>query len=259
MTELEHLFRWAIYIDYRTSPERLIGTIRNRIVNGLDAWHDTAMINVYSRITECSTAQISRSHFVLSINEFLLRYRQEIMDEAQSKGVDGRAIAAAITWEFRENLKGRYSDYWQAVFPGKTSGIGWGSMHTQEALRLMPGDQSLEAIACIRMDAVTIIPLVAKFMKDCIDLYFSESNGIYIGSDPALIAFFYNTGLKKVKGSARTRKRELDALNYSPMNVELKVGVNPMAKWVKDNLGRFEKFKTEPKTPARVRTVAISS
>ncbi|MCB0630558.1 MAG: hypothetical protein KDD15_12515 [Lewinella sp.] len=258
MSDLESLFRWAIYYDYRTTPERILRNLRNRLYGGVNDLHDTSVINVYSRLTDCSAEQISRSHLVLSISEFLGRYKQNIMQEARSRGIDARAVAAAISWEFQENLKGRLTDYAQIFFPGKTSGIGWGSMHTQEAQRLTQSRHSVSEIACIRMDAMTVIPLVAQFMKDCVDLYFKESGGVFIGQDSAVVAYFYNTGLNKVKESASKQRKKLEHLPYSPKAVRLKVLINPMARWVHDNITQFEHFKTEPQWPLKVRTVAVA-
>ena len=96
MSDLESLFRWAIYYDYRTTPERILRNLRNRLYGGVNDLHDTSVINVYSRLTDCSAEQISRSHLVLSISEFLGRYKQNIMQEARSRGIDARAVAAAM-------------------------------------------------------------------------------------------------------------------------------------------------------------------
>ena len=252
-SDFESLFRWAMYYDYRTTPERVAACLSDA-----NCLHDTAVINFYSSMTECSPAQLSRSHFVLSITEFLAQYKQNIISEAKGKGLDARAVAAAIAWEFRQNLTGRLTDYLQIMSPGKKSGIGWGSMHTQEAIKLT-GKTDIDDVACIRMDALSIIPLVAQFMKDCVDTYYTESNGIYIGKDPAVVSYFYNTGLKKVRESAKQRGKEIDALGVPPKTITLNVSVNPMAKWVKNNLDSFEQFKTSPKIPMSYRSIAVAN
>ncbi len=264
MQDLESLFRWAIYYDYRTTPEQLISKMKNRMLDGVDAVmnvpnavHDWGMVTAYGNVTECSPAQLSRSHFVLSLSEFLSQFKQNILDESKSRKIDGRAVAAVISWEFQENILGRWTDYMQILKPGKSSGVGWGSMHAQEALRRVEGKHTLKEIACIRMDAVTLIPLVAQFLKDCVDTYYKASGGVYIGKEPAIMAFFYNTGLGKANESAKKWKKKLDKMNQTPSQIELKVSVNPMAKWVMDNIDDFSNFKTEPSISGRIRTVAV--
>jgi len=263
MNNLESLFRWAIYHDYGTSPEQLaqnmraytVDTIRSAKTSIVDTL-ETINASKYSVVTGCSIDQIKHSHFVLSISEFLARFQSDIISSGRSEGIDATAIAAVITWEFEKNLKGRLSDYFQTIAPGDTSGVGWGSMHTQEALKLS-SDKSLREISCIRMDAKSVIPLVAKFIKNCVDEYYKES-GIYIGNDPVVMAFFYNTGISKARESARKRKNEVPDIPNSSQVIHLNVTVNPMAKWVKNNLNQFTKFYTTPSVPNNVKAYAVA-
>lgn len=252
MDDLERLFRWAIYHDYGVSPEQL----GQQIISYVGDIPRRAKAHTFSAVTGCSVQQIERSHFILSISEFLIRFQSDIINSGRSEGIDATAIAAVITWEFEKNLKGRLSDYPQMIKPGKTSGIGWGSMHGEEAAKLSSG-KSLREISCIRMDAKSVIPLVAKFIKNCVDEYYKES-GIYIGNDAAVMAYFYNTGISKARESARKRKSEVPDIPNSSQVIQLNVTVNPMAKWVKNNFNQFTKFYTAPNVPSGVKAYAVA-
>jgi|GEM_PF-3335994 len=264
MDDLERLFRWAIYHDYGLTPEQIGQNIRDYTVDTIKSGKTSIVDTLetmdalkYSAVSGCSIDQIKRSHFVISISKFLTRFQSDIMNSGRKEGIDATVIAAVITWEFEKNLKGRLSDYAQVIKPGNTSGIGWGSMHGEEAAKRIPGKHSLREISCIRMDAKSVIPLVAKFIKDCVDEYYKES-GIYIGNDPAVMAFFYNTGISKARESARKRKNEVPDIPNSSQVIHLNVTVNPMAKWVKNNLNQFTKFYTAPSVPNGVKAYAVA-
>jgi len=177
MEELERQLRWAFYFDYGTSPERY-----------WESFKYESEASFYASISGCTEDQMKASHFMLSINQFLRIYKTQIISDSKKFGIDGRAVAAVVTWEFEQNLKGRRSDYVQMMKPGSTSGIGWGSMHTQEALNLAGDTHSLREVACLRMDANTVIPMIAEFIKKCIDRYYKKSKGLFIGHDVPVMA-----------------------------------------------------------------------
>jgi len=250
MNDLKSLLRWAFYFDFGTSPERMA----SHYANELRQAPSRATVRVLSELSGCSPEQLNRSHFLISINDFLRLYKSNIIEAGRNTGINAAVIAAVIRWEFLKNLIGRGTDDVQLFFPGQNDGIGWGSMHTQEAISLTD-ERNLNRVACIRMDAVSIIPLIAQFIKNCVDEYFDASNGIYIGNDLAVMAYFYNTGMPKVQESAR-RNRIYNDVSLRD-NVRLNVTVNEMARWVTANHSQFIPYNTTPQIPDLVKAYAV--
>ncbi len=71
------------------------------------------------------------------------------------------------------------------------------------------------------------------------------------------MAYFNNTGLGKVRESANNRKIKLTN-DATCQRIGLNVTVNPMAKWIKENLSDFEQFKTPANTPGNVKGIAFA-
>lgn len=232
MNELENIFRWAFYYDFGKSLEQFFGIRPTReTVLGLE--------------TSCSDSNIQNSLFRLTAREMLNIFRTHVIRAGKKHNIDARAIAGAIAWEYEENLKGRISDKFQ-VHLGGGRGIGWGSIHHKPAKDIRP-NLSEQELVCARLDAEQTISMVAEIMAQNAQRYFELTNGIWINDNPVLLAYFFNTGMTEtVVKKAKSRR-----LNVSDENlvVPLTVTVNPMAKWIYSNIGRFEDFKTVPDEP----------
>ena len=167
-----------------------------------------------------------------------------------------------ISWEYIENnLRGRMTDYAQVrikkiPFVYDNAGVGIGSMHTAEAMNLMPGDPSYQDAVCERMNAYTAIPLIAEFISNAAETFYIESNGIFIRDNPVVMSYFYNTGIEKAGESGRNHKFMADAYKNQSGVVDLSVLVNPMALWINSNLKDFVQYRTYVNTPPEVHVYA---
>jgi len=198
------------------------------------------------------------SHFCIDIDTFLSRFRAAIKKAGADHNLDARAIAGAITWEYRENgFRGRMSDYLQAPLyrllsdhvdadhqPG--GGIGWGSVHT-DAAREVIGETSLAELSRIRLQAASAIDLVAQIMSKRADSYLEKTGGIFIRDNPPAVALFFNTSSAFLERAARKR-----ALNRCTpgLTIDLDVSQNPMASWVKQNLADLAEYQTPVSRPS---------
>ncbi|MEZ6130474.1 MAG: hypothetical protein R3C59_17450 [Planctomycetaceae bacterium] len=231
MDPFEQMFRYGWLLDFGESPEQSLSRIA-------------------PAINQCD---LSTSHFKMNARTMLDSFKTTIGEEAKKNDIDGSAIAAAIAWEYEQNLKGRLSDHFQVYTSWQNNGtdqdhgagMGWGSMHGAEAKKLRPrsGDVSL---MCQRMEAKPAIALVAEFMNNMAELYFETSNGIWVRNEPAILALFFNTGRGLVERSAANRAN--DPMRSTGV-VTLDVGQNSMAKWVYEKASRFLAHKTHPKQP----------
>ena len=190
---------------------------------------------------------ISHSLFSTEPGEMMLFYREKVLEEAQRNNIDGRAIAAAITWEYQRNKAGRLSDYLQVFFPAPNMGIGWGSIHDKPLLEttvqhFLKDLQQTDPI-CQRLDAALAIARVAKIMAESARLLYEKSGGIWINDAPEILAYYFNTG--KMLESAKTHR--LTPGSVQP--VRLTISRVAMSKWVAENLADFSSFKTIPQVP----------
>ena len=98
----------------------------------------------------------------------------------------------------------------------------------------------------MRANAQSALGMVAEIMASNAQLYYQLSGGIWINDNPAILAYFFNTGKSKVEESAASRR--LASQEFGQV-VILEVSVNPMARWVNSNLTRFTEFQTAVKPP----------
>ncbi len=229
MQSLESFFRWAFYSDYGTTPERAMAGLLPR-----KGWG-----------TGCTPYDISTSLFEMSATEMVDRFSGVIRETATAQNIDGRAIAAVVCWEYEENWRGRYSDYFQAYIGTQNSGIGWGSMHGSAVKVVRPLIPENE-LRCMRLNATMALKLIGEIMANTARLYYERSGGIWINDNPAILSFFYNAGDEVARKSAA--KRELRVCEFNKV-VELVVSENAMAKWVMDNIARFGVHKSTPVPP----------
>lgn len=233
MRDVESLFRWAFYADYGITPEQAIERMfppKGRVL-GID--------------TGCAPVDIKTSLFKMTADEMLTRVGGLIHRVATEQNVDGRAVAAVVAWEYEENWKGRFSDYLQAHIGWGDAGIGWGSIHDSAAQGVRPLATESE-LRCMRLAGRTALQMIGEIMSNTAKLYLKASGGIWINGEPAVLAFFYNTGDGVAARSAA--KRRLVVCDDTRV-VDLPVSENPMAGWVMKNLDRFRAYLTRPAEP----------
>lgn len=209
-------------------------------------------------VPDVGSCNLSTSLLEITLDEVLIEFSSDILEAGHRHNIDARAIAGAIAWEYEENrIKGRWSDYLQ-YYLGRASdifrenpglpfgdGIGWGSVHTERARLLHPTATNIE-LQCLRLEAASAIKMIGAIMGQASQDYFTLSGGIWIGNAPPILALFFNTGDGLLKESAA--RRRLDPCKPG-QTVELDASQNGMATWVKDNLGRFAEFSTQPEPP----------
>ena len=239
MDPFEQFFRWAWQFDFGETPEQTARRINKK-----------AKRVITPAMFECD---LSTSHFSISAREMLKQFKAELIKQAKKHNIDGRAVAGAIAWEYEENPRGRLSDYGQA--PAKSvgvssnsDGLGWGSMHGKEAKSLRPHLDDTQ-LMCARMEAAPALELIARFMDKMAGIFESESQGVYIRDQPAILAGFYQAGEPLTRRSAEKRKedpgRESGVVTLDMRQIK-------MAVWVHNNLARFEPYKTTPTLPGPV-------
>lgn len=252
--DLDCLMRWMFYLDTGRTIEEEHESIMDSIQPGRHAVCD-----------------LSTSLFEKTARELLEDFKEDIIASGNKWNVDARAIAGAITWEYEQNLKGRFSDYvqyWRNPFTpsGATiggNGLGWGSIHTTSLQPFYP-DATEAELACMRFQAESAINLVGQFMHTMADIYFKESGGIWVNNKPEVLALFYRAGIENGFVSNAAKKRKINCLAYKEKiakekekvclvnggKILLTTSIDPMASWIAENNNELQLFKTEPTPPS---------
>jgi hypothetical protein len=150
-------------------------------------------------------------------------------------GIDPRAIAAAITWEFSENQRGYLTDHFIPSLPFFQDGYGWGQIH-DSTLRgqMISGLNAIDSVI-LRNDLDRAIDLVASRIAQQADSYKSIS-GIDLRDNVPALVWMYNTSADYIRQSATDQLTVIHSGQVPTLNL---TNVNAMTTWTQANLGRF--------------------
>jgi hypothetical protein len=182
--------------------------------------------------------------------KMLNKYKDFLVNAAKYYGIDGRAIAGAIRWEYENNWISRINDsisYSEVQRTGNLGGFfhgcGWGKMHFNDpstavdVLKEEGKNYDARQIAMLLALAPSAIDMIAKYMRQAVKAYY-EIAGVDIHDKPEILATLYNTG------NFEKKARELLEKRKSSPNANPEVGPNAMGQWVQNNLRELDLYKT---------------
>lgn len=169
-----------------------------------------------------------------------------LLKAADHYGIDGRAIAGVIRWEYEQNYPSRRLDLYSYGLAKNDksflSGTGWGKMHFDTAENILKEEgkyPSKSELADILALAPSAIDMIAKEMQRAVKAYEPYTD---IHDDPAILATIYNIGLENVtpNSNPKVQSGKID-VNDFPF---LEDKVEEMGLWVSNNLDELEPYKT---------------
>jgi Protein of unknown function (DUF1402) len=173
----------------------------------------------------------------------LENYKELIIQAAKYYGIDGRAIAGAIRWEYEVNWGSRLGDWisYQSVqlgWPG-FSGDGWGKMHFETAREVLSAEEcpTPEALADKLAYAPSAIDMIGKYMKQSVDIY-RQIAGVDISDMPEILATLYQGG------DIKKRAEKLRADMVINQNIKPTMG-DEMALWISTHYDDLKPYKTK--------------
>ena len=176
----------------------------------------------------------------------MLKENKDILIKAAERyGIDGRAIAGVIRWEYEENKGSRESDKWvydrvqnEGIFLDQ-SGTGWGKMHYGTAKKVLgapeievPDKRNLAKMLALPSSA---IDLIARSMRQAVDAYWDIQKED-ISNKPEILANLYNDSGYKEKYRDKAEKTK----GGDPP----KAG-NRMGLWVEEHLDSLLAYETD--------------
>lgn len=142
-------------------------------------------------------------NITMSAEKMLEDNKDFLIKAAELYGIDGRAIAGAIRWEYEVNWVSRVGD--KLAFDAvqltgeidstRFKGNGWGKMHydtAQEVLKASGGKVPNNRLLAVMLALPTpAIDLIAKSMRQAVDAYWEFAN-VNISNKPEILATLYN-------------------------------------------------------------------
>ena len=212
--------------------------------------------------------------WIMTAEEMLAKYKSFLRSAAAYYGIDGRAIAGAIMYEYEVNTISRLAD--PAVYhvvqstgnvkeaklslgdlpPKQFNGVGWGKMHWETArdtLRRTLSEEKEKAItdselAKLLALAPSAIDLIARYMKIAADIY-KEYAGVDIHARPEILTTLYHS----YRFQEEDQKKPDITKMAKALGERRKQGIPPlepqvadMGLWVESEIkkGRLEDYRT---------------
>lgn len=193
------------------------------------------------------------------------QHQSLIVNEAEKYGLDPRALAGALEWEYHENPRGWISDSFQIGPLDKLMddpGLGFGSMHNSVVQNFFP-EWDFETSTKARMYIDTAVPLMAAQMDFQATRFesginaFLESKGIdgqvSVRDNPVMLSWLYNTSTDSVDRSVSKQISLLEnqITEEAPLSLHLNIYENKlgksqvgMAPWIEENLGNYNSYNS---------------
>jgi uncharacterized protein YraI len=180
------------------------GSLPSYMISSFDIYQnipDEELENLKSDSAAASTTwKFKNKYGDNGAKEMLNQYQNTVIQAAKFYGIDGRAIAGAIRWEYEENSDSRKRDYFwyidtifDGIRPWFGKGVGWGKMHFTAASALLAreGQEFDDShLAVLLALAPTSIELIAKYMREAANIY-QKFAGIDISYRPEILATLY--------------------------------------------------------------------
>ena len=218
---------------------------RYNVPDRMDGFYAPSLIDGYSTTKNYAENRLSPSDFVLSLPVFLNRYQDVIRHEGRANDVDGRIVAAIITWKCIDYSTELLNDRARFYFPDQEVDLVNPHRYSPNMDHsLLSRNRDMDVVPFVRSDTVSLIPWVARLAKSFIDVYFLNSGGVNIGTSPSLVALFFDLGTRKTIQIAR-KKKSLRALS----GMSQQIRENRMAGWIDLNIDAFTGFRTDAPNP----------
>jgi hypothetical protein len=173
--------------------------------------------------------------------KMLDKYKNFLIEAAQNYGIDPRAIAGAIRWEYEVNTDSRNRDYaWYLAAKNNQilgSGSGWGKMHFSTAREILskeglnPTNSELADILAV---APSAIDMIGKYMREAVNAY-KQYAGVDIHDKPEILTTLYQGGNYEQRAKELGDRR---SKGIPPLEPQMADEMGPWVKYHLDELGR---------------------